>query len=104
MSIDAGRYYTPTDMAREDMLPWAPKNRFAYMKVIDDDSNSRNLMRAIVRGTGTGRRVRVLGRNIEAFRKAVESGRYRIGPKKLKTSRQKTRKNKNNEKDNKKGN
>lgn len=48
----------------------------AYRREIDNDQSNKNILRAIVRGTGRNTRYSFKGSNVAKFIATVESGQY----------------------------
>lgn len=77
-SIQPGKVYNLTDLARRKFFSWAGSDYRTYRRLVELDAKKQNMLKAILLGEGTGMRIKIKGSNATAFKESVEAGKYRL--------------------------
>lgn len=75
--IQPQEWYTLQDIVRGKMFPWA-NSFWSVRNVVTLDRAGKNMLRAMITGTGRATKYRFKGENITKFVKAVEAGTVRL--------------------------
>lgn len=73
--IDVNKWYSLGDLVEMRVFPWAGRNQRVYRRLILEDLESGNLLKAVVTGSDTARRYRVKGVNVIKYIALFESGK-----------------------------
>lgn len=76
--INPDNWYTMQDIVREKMFPWSASSFSSVRRIVTLDTEGKNILKATVRGEGTGKKYHIKGENIIKFISAVESGKVRL--------------------------
>lgn len=75
--IKAEEWYTLQDLVRDRMFPWA-HSFWSVRNIVTLDRKNKNLLKATIKGEGTGTKYHFKGQHIISFINAVEAGKAKL--------------------------